>query len=439
MNVLCIDTENQMLDFVLRCTEADHSVRWWMDAKDDRAGEGFNGFIKINEWRSSMGWARNGLIITSGNCKFMREFDRFRELGFKIFGPTYRSAQLEIERGVGMEAMQAAGIEVPHYETFDSLEAASKFARKSDTCYVFKPLGSHDDKSLTFVSCDPAEMVGWIDRQIKRGMKLNGQCMLQEKIDMCCEIGIAGWFGPQGFLPGKYEISFEHKKLCNDEKGPNTGEMVSVCKRVETDPLVSELLLPFENYLLKAGHTGDFCVGAMIDKKGKAWPLETTVRCGWPAFFVQMACVKGDPVKWMRDLLDGEDTLKMKTDVAIGVVMAQPKFPYNCSKPEDVEGNPIAGLDDEDDAFHPIGVMLGRGPKMVDGNVTDAIIPQTTGEYVVCVTGLGETVSDAKKTVYKSVDKIKFPDAIFRTDGGDKVIKALPKLHEFGYALEIEP
>lgn len=384
-----------------------------------------------------MSWARDGLVLTTGNCKFTRELDRYKEMGWPIFGPTYKSAQLEIERGIGMEALKAAGIDVPHYETFDSLQSAMKFARKSDKCWVFKPLGSTDDKSLTFVSCDPAEMVGWLERQIKRGMKINGQCMLQEKIDMCCEIGIAGYFGPQGFLQGKYELSWEHKKIMNGEIGPNCGEAGTVCQYVEKDPLVDNVLLPMENYLLKAGHTGDFAVGCGVDKKGKVWPFEFTSRLGWPDAFIRTAMHRGDPVKWMKDLLGGEDTLKCKYDAAIGVVMAQPNFPYSNAPRDKVEGNPISGLDDEDDAFHPIGVMLGKGPKMEGGNVTDGVIPMTTNEYVLCVTGTGKSVSEAQKNVYKNVDKIAFPDAIYRSDIGDKVIDCLDEVHSFGIALEV--
>jgi len=436
MNVLVIDIESHGLDFVLRCAEADHSVRWYKDGKPTRDGDGFRGFEIVDDFRSHMKWARDGLIFVTGNCKYIRELDRYRDLGFKIFGPTQRSADLEIKREFGLEQMKLAGIEVPAYETFKSLEDAQKFARKSDKCWVFKTLGSEDDKSLSFVSCDPAEMVGWIGRQIKKGMKLKGPCMLQEKIDMMAEFGVSGWFGPQGFLPGKWQECWEHKKLMNGEIGPNTGEMGTLCHYVETSKLADEMLKPMENFLLKAGHCGDFAIGAGIDKSGKAWPFEFTARAGWPCFFIQVASHKGDPAQWMRDLLDGEDTLKVKNDVAIGVVLAQPKFPYNVSKPEDVEGNPIAGLEDADDNAHCIGVMMERGPKMDDGKVVDGPIPQTTGEYVLCMTGLGKTVSDARKKVYKAIDGVKYPNMMYRTDIGEKLEPVLGKMHEFGYALE---
>lgn len=437
MRVLLIDQEGMFLDFALRCAESDHEVVWFRGTKRQRYGDGFLGIKLVDDWRGYMKWARDGLIICSGNCKYIRELDRYRDLGFKIFAPTQRSADLEIKRSVGLEAMQAAGIDVPPYQEFPTLEAAAKFARKSDKCWVFKTLGDEDDKSLSFVSCDPAQMVGWIERQISRGMKLKGPCMLQEKIDMLAEVGVSGWFGPEGFLPNKWQICFEHKKLMNGEIGPNTGEMATVCQYVEADKMADEMLKPMENYLLKAGHRGDFAIGCGIDTKGKAWPFEFTARLGWPAFFIQVASHKGDVAKWMRNLLDGEDTLKVKTDVAIGVIMGQPKFPYSISDPEDVEGNPIEGLDEDDDAMHPIGVMMERGPKMEDGNVTDAMITQTTDEYVACVTGLGKTVSVARKKVYKSVDAVKFPNSIYRTDAGEKLEPVLGKLHEFGYASEM--
>ena len=101
---------------------------------------------------------------------------------------------------------------------------------------MFKTLGSEDDKSLSYVSASPADLCAWIERQQARGLNLSGPCMLQEKIDMVAELGVSGWFGPEGFLPEKWQPCWEHKKLCNGEIGPNTGEMGTVCQYVEDDP-----------------------------------------------------------------------------------------------------------------------------------------------------------------------------------------------------------
>lgn len=440
MRVLLIDQDGMFLDLAIRCAAAGHDVRWFKfnkPGKHDRAGEGFKGFQIVDDWRPHMAWAKDGLIVASHNGRFLHELDRYREHGFKIFAPTVASAKLEISRETGMKALEAAGVDLPPYEVFDSLEAAEKFARKADCCYVFKPMGDEEDKSLTYVAADPADLVGWLRAKIQRGAKLKGRCMLQERIDMLCELGVSGWFGPEGFLPEKWQVCVEHKKLMDGEIGPNTGEMGTVCQYVETDKLADEMLVPMQAALMATGHRGDFAVGVGVDTKGKAWPFEFTARCGWPCFYIQTASHKGDPAQWMRDLLDGEDTLKVSRDVAIGVVMGQPRWPYNCSTPEMVEGNPIRGLEEVYDDVHCASVMIGRGAKWESGKIVEGPIYQTTGEYVLVATGLGKTIAQARKRVYRVVDTVKFPDAMYRTDIGEKIEGALPALHKAGYALEL--
>ena len=58
---------------------------------------------------------------------------------------------------------------------------------------------------------------------------------------------------------------------------------------------------------------------------------------------------------------------------------------------------------------------------------------ETTGEYVLCATGLGKTIEKARAKVYSAVEKIRFPNRMYRSDIGCKVIDALPRMHQFGY------
>jgi phosphoribosylamine--glycine ligase len=433
MNVLVVDSEAMGLDFCIRCAAHGHDVRWYRySTKPARDGEGFEGFKIVQDWRPHMQWARDGLIFTTGNWRFIHELDRYRDYGFKVFGPSVKSAMLEIDRGAGMDALQSVGIEVPPYQEFDGLQSALKFARKSDRAWVFKPLGDETDKALTYVSRDPADLVGWLERQIGRGKQLN-RCMLQEKIDMLCELGVSGWMGPDGFLPERWQVCVEHKKLMDGEIGPATGEQGTVCQYVEVDKLAEEMLVPMEPILRSLGHRGDFAIGAGIDKSGRAWPFEFTARAGWPAFFIQTASHRGDSAKWMRDLLDGKDSLRVSYDVAIGVVLSQPRYPYQSSPADLIEGNPIAGLDEVYENVHCVSVMRGKGPKMGKGGIEDAKVYQTSGEYVLVATALGKTVERARDKVYRTVDQIHFPDMMYRTDIGEKVQKVLPQLHRHGY------
>lgn len=441
MRCLIIDSDHVGLDFAIRAATAGHEVKLFRySKKPTKYATGFGKlFSLVEDWRSHMVWAKDGLILLTANNRYVTELERWREIGYKnIFGPTVASARLEIVRGAGMEAMQSIGIDVPPYQTFDGLGAAEAFARKSDRAWVVKPMGDEEDKSLTYVSKDPADLVGWLQRQMALGKKLAGKLMLQEKVDRLAEIGVSGWMGPDGFLPEKYQVCFEHKPLMDGDIGPATGEQGTVCQYVDQDKLAEAMLLPLEPILRTLGHCGDFAIGAMVDTKGKAHFLEFTARCGYPCWWIQAASHRGDPVQWMKDLLDGKDTLKVSNDVAIGVVMAQPDYPYDNAPPEKVNGIPIRGAEAVMPDLHLVEAMLGKGPVMHDGEVIDGPTYQTAGTYVCVATGLGKTVEKARSKVYATVDAVHFPNKMHRTDVGCKVIKALPGLHKHGYALDVE-
>lgn len=432
MKILLVDQEGLGLDLAIRCAAYGHEIKWLRVCKgasntDPTYGDGF-GFSFVDDLKTGLRWiGKDGFVWMSGNAKYLNEIGRWREFGIKIFGPTAASALWETDREVGMKVLEQAGIDLLPYKTFDTMKAALTFAKKTDVCHVFKPMGDEEDKSLTFVANDPEQLVGWLERKIKGGKKMRGKCMLQEKIDVSCgDYGVSGWIGPDGFLPDKWQICVEHKKLMNGEVGPNTGEMGTVAQYVREDQLSTDMLMPLEKELVKIGHTGDFSVGVVVDTKGKAWPLEFTARAGWPIHYIQTASHIGDPAIWMMGLLNGEDKLKVSREVAIGVVLAQPKWPYGISKPEDVEGNPIAGVEDAGDDIHLAYVRK-------NGDVYE-----TTYEYVAIATGLGNTVVEAREAVYDVVDKIDFPDKMYRTDIGLKMEESLPKLHDFGYAMPLE-
>lgn len=436
MKILIPDCELSGLDFAVRCAEDGHEVRL-AQMTDHPIGKGFEGVTVVRDWRESMAWCgKDGLIVPTGNAKWTTEFDRYRDLGFRIFGPTAQSAALEIDRAKGMEAMKAAGIALPDYETFAGLAEAEAFARKADKAYVFKPLGSEDDKSMTYVASDPADMVGWLQRQQKRGMKVT-QCMLQEKIDMVAELGVSGWFGPEGFLPGKRQECWEFKKLLADDLGPSTGEEGTVCQYVETSKLADEMLVPMAPILTALGHRGDFAVGCGITSDGKAYPFEFTCRLGWPAFYIQCASHKGDVAQWMSDLMDGKDTLKVDRRIAIGVVASQPPYPKFNGDPACVEGVPITGLEGVWNQVHPVMLQIGEGPTMSGDKVVTEPQYQAAGELLFIMTGLGATVEKARASVYGALDEVSFSDKQWRADIGCRLEKQLPKVQSHGYAMDM--
>jgi phosphoribosylamine--glycine ligase len=441
VRILILDIENMSLSFALRCAAAGDEVRLhrYSPKKPVRYGDGFKEFKIVETWKDSLPWVgKDGLIVCSGNYVLLYELDRLREFGYRIFAPTVKSAALEIDRMAGLKAMEAVGIPVPEYHVFATMEDAEKFAMKADEPFVFKPAGDEENKALTYVADDPADLVGWLRRQRASGKQMKGKCLLQKKIEMLSEMGVSGWCGPDGFLPDKWQNCWEHKKLMSGEIGCNTGEQGTLTQYTETEKLATDMLLPMQPILQALGHRGDFAIGCGIDTSGKPWGFEFTARLGYPAWFIQMSSHKGSPSKWMRDLLDGKDSLRVSYDVAIGVVVGIPRYPYGASPPELVEGHPIHGYEDVKADIHLASAMMGKGPVMRDGKIVDEPIVQTAGEYVMVATGLGKTIERARRKVYGTLDKVRVADMIYRDDIGEKLADPLPALHRYGYAVDLD-
>jgi phosphoribosylamine---glycine ligase len=433
--ILNLDSVGEGLAFAMRCAQAGHDVRLWL-AKDanPETGDGFGKLAKVDNWLSSARWA--DLIVPTGNHQFMEKLDYLRRQGVKVFGPTKKSAYLEIERSRGMKFFEEHGIEVPPYEEFADLAAARAHVLKTEGRYVFKTLGDEEDKSLSYVSKSPADMIARLDRWERLGMKPDGAVMLQEVIEGV-ELGVSRWIGSEGFV-GPYNENFEHKKLLSGNCGPNCGEAGTIMKYCARGSQLGEQVLePLEDALVKLGHLGDIDVNCIIDEKGKAWPLEFTTRLGWPAFNIQLATTRGDPCEWMLEACEGKDTLEVSTKVACGIVLAQPDYPYSKLTQAKVTDIPVYGVSKANEKFlFAQSVKRTEMPEMEGDKLTERTIWATTGDYIMVVTGQGSTVRRAAERAYGTLKELFVPDMIYRDDIGEKLAEELPKLHAHGFATE---
>lgn len=436
MRLLVVDTDGVGLAFCWRCAKAGHQVKWFLKPKPSNnkaMGEGFKGVERVDNWVSHASWS--DLIWATSNDDYLEKLAFFRKKGTAVFAPSPASANLEIKRGDGMKFFEQHGIDVPEYQSFPTLAAAEAHVWKTGERYVFKTLGDNEDKSLSYCSKSPADMIARLQRWQKLKMNPKGPVMLQQFIEGV-ELGVSRWMGTEGFI-GKYTENFEHKKLLSGNAGPNCGESGTVQKYVTASKVGDHVLRPLEEALSQLGHLGDVDVNCIVDDQGKAWPLEFTCRPGWPAFNIMLVEHRGDPCEWMLDACHGEDTLDVSTDVAVGIVLAQPDYPYSQLTQAETADVPIYGVSAKNQRYlQPQAVKMSTLPDMDGDKVVEREIWASAGDYLMVVTGMGKTVTQAKDRAYKTVGEIDVPDLIYRDDIGERLEEQIPLLQKHGYATE---
>ena len=433
--IVSMDSIGEGLAFALKCAKARHTVRiWFHKSAHPDVGAGFKQITRVGEWLSSARWA--DLIVPTGNHLFAEKFDLLREHGIRVFGPSKASARLEIKRAFGMEFFKLHGIDVPQYQQFASLDEAEAHVRKSGERFVFKTLGDEDDKSLSYVSHDAADMIARLQRWKRLKLNPQGPVMLQQVIEGV-ELGVSRYVGAEGFV-GPYNENFEHKKLLAGNCGPNCGEAGTVQKYVTESKLGDAVLGPLEEELVKLGHLGDIDVNCIVSlEDGKPWPLEFTCRAGWPAHNIQVHTHEGDPCEWMLDACNGRDTLKTSKKHAIGVVVAQPDYPYSQRTREELVDVPIYGVTQANRPYiYPQAVKKMKQPVMIDGKLAEREIWSSAGDYLAVVMGTGHNVRQAASRAYDTVRELHVPDLIYRDDVGEKLEEEIPRLQRHGYASE---
>lgn len=423
MKLLCIEPHGDgMLDIAIRAQQLGHAVRYFnKDYDQHRAPIGRGLVERVPDWRGAMRWA--DLVLLGANDYCMIEFDRWRDLGVPIIGGTSDSALWESDRALGMRVFKKAGIAVPEFRAFTDYDAAIAYVKREDRPFASKPSGKCDDKSLSYVAKEPRDLLYMLDRWRRAGKRQGLEFILQEKVSGV-EFAVGAWFGPGGFAPG-FELNWEHKKLMAGNLGVNCGEMGTAMVYVASDKIADKVLKPLEPQLERIGYIGNVDVNCIVDEDGMPWPLEFTMRCGWPAFNIEMALFDVDFVEFLAGVAAGDPPKHAHrlNEVAIGVVLAHGDFPHSHMTRREVVGVPIWNCEPDDDDLH-------FAQAMIDGDHM-----ATAGDYVLIATGVGETVQEARRRAYRAVQRPHMPtEPFYRPDIGQRLRRDLDELQRHGYA-----
>jgi len=435
MRVLIVDPPGHGLDLAIRAGQAGHEIKLAIrsDERTKHIGHGLVDVVRDHkEW---LRWAN--LVVCTDNSLYLLDLDRHRDEGGFVIAPSQEAAKWELDRKLGQDVFCKAGIDTATSKEFHSYADAIAFVRKTMGRFVSKPCDdANADKALSYCSRGPDDMIYMLERW-ERSDKLKGSFILQEFIPGI-EMSAAGWFGPHGWHEG-FEEAFEFKKLMNGECGPATGEQGTVMRYTKRSKLADKVLTPLTESLAKIGYVGDVAVNCIIDEKGKPWPLEFTMRLGWPAFQLQTALLKGDPIQWLHNLATGTPDSPFFLDrVAIGVVLSVPDYPYSRITRREVTGIPIFDVTPQlMEHIHPCEMMLTSCHNEVNGELVKMPTLATAGDYVLVMTALDDTVQGARRKVYRRLEKVKksMPGSpMFRTDIGMRLSTQLTELQRMGYA-----
>ncbi|KWO56962.1 phosphoribosylamine--glycine ligase [Burkholderia territorii] len=340
----------------------------------------------------------------------------FRARGLKIFGPTREAAQLESSKDFAKAFMKRHGIPTADYETFSDAAAAHAYIDAKGAPIVVKADGLAAGKGVV-VAMSLEEAHAAVDMMLS-GNKLGdagARVVIEEFLD-----GEEASFIVM--VDGKHALALassqDHKRLLDEDRGPNTGGMGAYSPAPIVTPqmharVMREIIMPTVRGMEKDGirFTGFLYAGLMIDKDSNPRTLEFNCRMGDPETQPIMARLKSDFSKVVEQAIAGTlDTVELDWDrrTALGVVLAAHGYPDAPRKGDRINGIPAET--EQAVTFHA-GTTLAEGDKLV-----------TSGGRVLCVVGLADSVREAQQHAYDTINQINFEGMQYRRDIGFRAL-----------------
>ena len=343
--------------------------------------------------------------------------DDFRAAGLPVFGPTRSAAQLESSKDFAKAFMKRHGIPTAGYQTFDNAQQAHDYVDTKGAPIVIKADGLAAGKGV-IVAMTLAEAHAAIDDMLL-GNKMGsaGARVVIEDFLQGEEASFIVMVDGENVLP--MATSQDHKRLLDNDQGPNTGGMGAYSPAPVVTPEVyrrtmDEIILPTVRGMAADGceFTGFLYAGLMIDENGAPRTIEFNCRFGDPETQPIMSRLDSDLADLVQAALDrrlDKVQAEWNPQTAVGVVLAAAGYPDSPRKGDAVEGV---------EAANKIGKVFHAGTAVSDGHTV------TNGGRVLCVVGLGDDVKQAKARAYEAVAEIHFEGMQYRKDIADKAIKS---------------
>jgi len=344
--------------------------------------------------------------------------DAFVEKGLPIFGPSKNAAKLESSKIWAKEFMKRNSIPTADFEIFDDAQKAKDFVKSYEKPVVIKADGLAAGKGV-IVCKNKDEANDAIDTILTKKSfgDAGSKIIIEERIDGVEASYIALCDGKIG-IP--MATSQDHKRVFDNDEGPNTGGMGAY----SPTPIIDEKLGTEiqEKIIDKTIHAmrdegfefkGFLYAGIMI-KDGIPYVLEYNVRMGDPECQPILMRLDSDLYDYLHASYEGKlnelPEISWKNQYSVCVVLASKGYPSSYPTGDEITG--FENLSSDAFVFH-------AGTKKQDDKI------KSNGGRVLGVTALGSSLEDAINNAYDACNHIHWTNKYHRTDIGKKGLSNL--------------
>ena len=336
--------------------------------------------------------------------------DVFESRGLRIFGPNKAAAQLEGSKAFAKEILQSNNIPTASFGTFTEATAAKQYLSQHMPPYVVKADGLAGGKGVLICSGSREAELAIDDILVRKAFGQAGEKVVIEEFLDGEEVSFMVLTDGEHILP--MASSQDHKRVFDNDQGPNTGGMgayspAPIVTRAIHERILRDILAPLLAGLKKKEirYRGVIYVGLMITKEGPK-VLEFNARFGDPECQPIMMRLKSDLIPLLEATIDGklnDIQPEWYDEAAVCVVLCAAGYPGSYDKAKEIHGldklrNWQGGF-----VFH-------------SGTVKENSRWSTSGGRVLGVTARGRSITAAVEKAYRAVGEISWEGMHYRKD-----------------------
>ena len=342
--------------------------------------------------------------------------DVFLQAGLRVFGPTAEAAELEGSKVFCKNLLRKYGIPTAAYRVFTDARAALDYVKTALHPLVVKADGLAAGKGVVVCTREPESTAAIESIMVQKVHGRAGDRLIVEECLVGPEASILALTDGKTILV--LETAQDHKRLQDQDRGPNTGGMgayspTPVVSCEDQARIEREVLVPVVHAMNheRRRFKGVLYAGMMLTSSGPK-VLEFNVRFGDPETQAIHPRLRSDLLDLMDRVVEGTlDDAMIDWDPrpAICVVVAAKGYPGKVES-----GQPIRGL--EEAAKVPDTVVFHAGTARKGGEIVAA------GGRVLGVSSLGKDLVEARDRAYAAVKAIRLDGSQHRTDIGAKAL-----------------